>query len=69
MPEGTYYVEVLASDYDDNMINTVTFMMGLVTGVRYFDNKARLLIGEEEVALENVIEIVLPKGNGSLTEE
>jgi flagellar basal-body rod modification protein FlgD len=69
LPEGTYYVEVLASDYDDNVINTVTFMMGRVTGVRYYDNKARLLIGEEEVALENVIEIVLSKDNGSLTEE
>ncbi len=64
LPEGSYYVEVLASDYDSNRIATVTFMMGLVTGVRYFDNRALLLVGEEEVALENVIEVVLPKEDG-----
>lgn len=63
LPEGTYYMEALASDYDGNRINTVTFMMGQVTGVRYLDNRAVLLIGEEEVALENVIEVVLPKEN------
>ncbi len=66
LPEGSYYVEVLASDYDSNRIATVTFMMGLVTGVRYFDNRAILLVGEEEVALENIIEVVLPKENGGL---
>ncbi len=66
LPEGTYYVEVFASDYDSNRIATVTFMMGLVTGVRYLDNRALLLVGEEEVALENVIEVVLPKENGGL---
>ena len=64
LPEGSYYVEVLASDYDSNRIATVTFMMGLVTGVRYLDNRAILLVGEEEVALENVIEVVLPKEDG-----
>jgi len=66
LPEGSYYVEVLASDYDSNRIATVTFMTGLVTGVRYFDNRAILLVGEEEVALENIIEVVLPKENGGL---
>lgn len=66
LPEGSYYVEVLASDYDSNRIATVTFMMGLVTGVRYFDNRAILLVGEAEVALENIIEVVLPKENGGL---
>jgi flagellar basal-body rod modification protein FlgD len=64
LTEGTYYTEVLASDYDGNRISTVTFMMGRVTGVRYFDNIARLLIGEEEVTLDNVIEVVLPENDG-----
>jgi len=68
LPEGTYYTEALAFDYDNNNIDTVTFMMGRVTGVRYFDNMARLLIGDEEVLLENVIEIVLPQENGDSDE-
>jgi flagellar basal-body rod modification protein FlgD len=68
LPEGTYYTEALAFDYEGNSIATVTFMMGRVTGVRYFDNMARLLIGDEEVLLENVIEVVLPQENGGLDE-
>ena len=63
LSEGTYYTEALAVDYDGNSIATMTFMMGRVTGVRYLDNMASLLIGEEEVSLDNVIEVVLPEEN------
>ena len=64
LPEGTYYIETLASDYEGNSIAAVSFMIGMVTGVRYIDNIARLLVGQEEVGLDSVIEIVLPDTDG-----
>ena len=53
-------MEVLAADADDNAIDTLTFMTGEVTGVRYINNQATLLIGDQEVSLENVIEVLKP---------
>ena len=57
---GVYNMEVLAADADDNAIDTLTFMTGEVTGVRYINNQATLLIGDQEVSLENVIEVLKP---------
>jgi flagellar basal-body rod modification protein FlgD len=58
---GVYRFEVAAVDYEGNEVGTTGFMIGTVTGVRYQDNKASLLVGEEEVELENVIEVVQPE--------
>lgn len=60
LPAGTYNMDVQAADVDGNAIDTLTFMTGEVTGVRYVDNKATLLLGDQEVPLENVIEVLKP---------
>jgi len=61
LPSGNYSFEVQAYDPEGNGIDTATFMIGLVTGVRYLDNHATLLMGDREVPYENVIEIVDPQ--------
>ncbi|MBW7997695.1 MAG: flagellar hook capping protein [Candidatus Glassbacteria bacterium] len=60
LSSGTYFFDVSAVDFDGNRVATTTFMFGRVTGVRYVDNQATLLIGEQEVPLRNVMEIVEP---------
>jgi len=60
LSSGTYYFDVTATAADGNDIAVTTFMVGQVTGVRYMDNQAFLLVGEQEVPLANVIEIVQP---------
>lgn len=60
LSSGTYYFDVTATAADGNDIDVTTFMIGQVTGVRYMDNQAYLLVGEQEVPLANVIEIVQP---------
>ena len=63
LPAGSYRLEALATDYEGEEIQTMTFVIGLVSGVRYTGNTPRLLIGEQEVELEDVIELVEPQGS------
>ena len=65
LPAGAYKMEVQAADADGNAIDTLTFMTGEVTGVRYINNQATLLIGDQEVPLENVIEVLKPPASGN----
>lgn len=57
---GIFYFEVEATDSEGEALNTTTFMTGQVTGVRYVDNQAYLLMGEKQVALENVFDVLDP---------
>jgi len=69
LSSGTYYFDVTARDIEGNDVDTTTFMIGKVTGVRYFDNQAYLLVGEQEIPLANVIEIVEPGSASAVPEE
>lgn len=55
---GLYYFEVTAIDYEGQSVETVPFTGGRVTGVRYVDNRAILLLGDKQVALENVFDVL-----------
>jgi flagellar basal-body rod modification protein FlgD len=63
LPEGTYSFKIEAVDASGEAVKTVSFMIGSVTGVRYVDNKASLLLGEEEVPLENVFDVIERTGS------
>ena len=65
MPTGNYAFEVIAADVDGNSIETVSFMVGQVTGVRYLDNRATLLMGDREVPFESIIEVVEPEAGNN----
>jgi len=58
MPEGFYSFQVEAGDYEGNQIDTLGFMFGSVTGVRYINGEAHLLLGEEEVSLADIIDVI-----------
>ncbi len=57
---GVFYFEVEATDSEGESLGATTFMTGQVTGVRYLDNKAYLLMGEKQVSLENVFDVLEP---------
>ncbi|MBN2290115.1 MAG: flagellar hook assembly protein FlgD [Candidatus Glassbacteria bacterium] len=58
LPEGYYIFNAEATDYENYAIDTVGYVHGSVTGVRYVDGVARLLVDEQEVALEDVFDVV-----------
>ena len=58
LPEGFYIFNPEATDYEGNQIYTVGYMFGSVTGVRYIDGVANLLLGEGEVSLADVFDVV-----------
>ncbi|HUU27363.1 MAG TPA: flagellar hook capping FlgD N-terminal domain-containing protein [archaeon] len=58
LAEGTYWFDVAATDYEGNPVKTVGFMVGIITGIRYLDNKAYLLMGDRQLPLEDVIEVI-----------
>lgn len=57
---GTYYFTVEAFDTEGAKIDTIPYMSGRVTGVRYVDNVPTLLLGERQVSLENVFDVLEP---------
>ena len=58
LPAGSYVFMVEATDYDGNQVGTLGFMFGSVTGVRYIEGVANLLLGEQEVRLADVFDVV-----------
>ena len=58
LPEGFYIFKAEATDYDGNQIFTVGYMFGSVTGVRYIEGVANLLLGDQEVSLADVFDVV-----------
>jgi len=59
-PSGNYSFHVRALDSDGKLIETVSFIRGLITGVRYAAGNAVLLMGPFEVPLPDVMEILKP---------
>ncbi len=57
VPDGAYTFEVFAVDAADNMVNTKTFISGMVTGVTFKDGRLCLLAGNKEIALDTVIQV------------
>ncbi len=57
VPDGTYTIEVLATDANDEMVNTKTFTTGKVTGVTFNNGNPYLLVGNRMIAVGDVIRI------------
>jgi flagellar basal-body rod modification protein FlgD len=57
VPAGDYTFEVLAVDFNDQMVNATTFTTGKVTGVVFRDNIAYLVMGKLEIAIGDVKQI------------
>jgi len=60
--DGEYRFEVKAYDKDGNSINVTTYLVGIVSGVKYEDGRAILMVGDEKIVFSNVMEI-LDMGN------
>ncbi len=58
MPEGTYTFRVSAQDGEGNPVDVNTYLSGRITGVRYGEGGAVLMVGRIEIALSDVYEIL-----------
>jgi flagellar basal-body rod modification protein FlgD len=56
--EGTYQVEIEAYDAQDNSIDVETLVVGEITGVRFEDGEARLMVGGLELGIGEIVEIL-----------
>lgn len=58
LPDGEYTFRVDAFDVDGNGVNVTTYLTGFVTGIKYEEGKAYLVVGDEKIAFSNVMEIM-----------
>ncbi len=58
LPEGVYTFRVEAKDEEGGDVAATTFTSGTITGVRYTNRGAVLMLGKIEIALSDVYEIV-----------
>jgi flagellar basal-body rod modification protein FlgD len=56
--EGTYRVEIEAYDPQDNLIDVTPLVVGTITGVRFENGEARLIIGGLELGIGEIREIL-----------
>ena len=54
---GQYSFEIEAYDADEKRIDVTSYIQGEVTGVTYEENIVYLLLGEQKIAISDVIEI------------
>jgi len=54
---GTYTFEVSATDLDGEKVTVSTFLRGTVTGITFEDGITYLMIGEQKVAIGDVIKV------------
>jgi flagellar basal-body rod modification protein FlgD len=64
LAEGIYTFSVSAMDSSGNSVDVSPFIRGRITGVRYEDGMAVLLIGDIAVNLSEVTEILESEGSG-----
>ena len=54
---GQYSFEIEAYDADEKRIDVISYIQGEVTGVTYEENIVYLLLGEQKIAISDVIQI------------
>lgn len=59
MPDDTYQFSVTATDGNGNSISVTPLIQGIISGVRFADGSAYLLIGNQEISFGSVIEIAI----------
>lgn len=57
MPEGTYYVDVVATDADGNEVAAIPLFSGVITGLKYNDGNPVFLVGDAELDVSDILEI------------
>jgi flagellar basal-body rod modification protein FlgD len=57
---GDYRIEVLANDPDGNSVTSTVRVRAVVTGIRFEAGTGYLIVGGQEVALANVLEVLAP---------
>lgn len=55
--QGKYHFMVKATDYDGNLVNSTTYALGEVTGVKYDGGTTFLTIGDKDVLLSDIQKI------------
>jgi flagellar basal-body rod modification protein FlgD len=58
VPDGSYRFEVNAIDAEGNSVATTAFTSGTVTGVNFEDGLAYLIIGDEQIPMGNVVQVL-----------
>jgi len=58
LPAGNYSFEVKATNSDNNPVDVTTYSTGLVTGIKFEGGNAVLMLGDQEVNLSEIIEIL-----------
>jgi flagellar basal-body rod modification protein FlgD len=56
--EGTYKIEIEAYDAEDNQIDVTPLVVGEITGVRFEDGEARLMVAGLELGIGEIVEIL-----------
>ena len=56
--EGAYKVEIEAYDPEDNLIDVTSLLVGEITGVRFDNGEARLLVAGLELGIGEILEIL-----------
>lgn len=64
LPDGDYTFEVDAKDYNENGISADTYITGQISGVRFDDDGTKILVGDTEYMLSDILEILNPSGSG-----
>ncbi len=57
LPPGKYSYEVEATSADGSSVSATTYTVGAVTGVRYANGSAYLVLGDIEIAFADVLQI------------
>lgn len=60
---GEYVFQVIATDSDGDRASANTFLRGQISGIRFVEGSPILLMGNLEIELANILEIVLPESN------
>lgn len=64
LPAGNYDFRISAKDKAGQPLRVVTYMTGLVTGLRYGSDGPSLMMGNTKVRLSDVLEILIPNSGG-----
>ncbi len=69
MASGRYTYEVSAKDADDNKVEAIPLVTGVVTGVDFSEENPMLMIGDEAVSIADVIAVLNADGTKSDPDE
>ena len=66
VPDGVYTYNVSAIDAAGNSVGVTQFASGVVTGVNFEDGLAYLLVGDREIPMGNVVQVLSDNGQQAI---